>query len=197
MGIWENLFGKNKAIKPVKSPFLPPKEEPVDIEFAKNFTQKGGRFLYIDSELRLHQNYQDIGVENAWESEQILTLNPEFSTQFGSTFIEQTSGNLKAYKAAVIGCEYLISNTAKILLSQNQIKHFKLTDLPETVIVVAHVNQLVRDVSQGMTLLKNKYDKAIPTNITTLKIKSDSGEEKSTPELYTSAKNIYLLLQDF
>jgi L-lactate utilization protein LutC len=83
------------------------------------------------------------------------------------------------------------------LLSQNQIKHFKLTDLPETVIVVAHVNQLVRDVSQGMTLLKNKYDKAIPTNITTLKIKSDSGEEKSTPELYTSAKNIYLLLQDF
>ena len=43
MGIWENLFGKNKAIKPVKSPFLPPKEEPVDIEFAK--TNEGEVFV--------------------------------------------------------------------------------------------------------------------------------------------------------
>ena len=78
-----------------------------------------------------------------------------------------------------------------------RIKHFKLTDLPQTVIVVAKLDQLVRDVSQGMTLLKNKYATSIPTNITTLKIKSDSEEEKGSPELNSNSKNIYLLLQDF
>jgi uncharacterized alpha/beta hydrolase family protein len=58
------------------------------------------------------------------------------------------------------------------------------------------MNQLVRDVSQGMTLLKNKYPKKIPTNITTLKIRSDSEEEKQADKSGTSSKSIYLLLED-
>ena len=40
-----------------------------------------------------------------------------------------------------------------------------------TIIVKANLNQLVRDVSQGMAFLKKKYPEKIPTNITTLKIK--------------------------
>ena len=93
-------------------------------------------------------------------------------------------------------CEYIISNTGKILLSEHQIKHFKIPNLPETVIIVAKSNQLVKDVSHGMTLLKNKYGKEIPTNISTLNVKSNSTKEKITSELETSAKNIYLLLED-
>jgi hypothetical protein len=58
------------------------------------------------------------------------------------------------------------------------------------------MSQLVRDVSQGMTFLKNKYPQTIPTNITTLKIKSDTEEEKDTTEYNTTSKSIYLLLED-
>ncbi len=82
-------------------------------------------------------------------------------------------------------------------MSENQIRHFKLSDLPETIIVKARMDQLVRDVSQGMTLLKNKYPKTIPTNITTLKIKSDSEEaEKAVATSGNTSKSIYLLLED-
>ena len=45
MGIWDNLFGKNKQKKSHNSPFLPTEEDPLDIGFAKNFTKKGGLFL--------------------------------------------------------------------------------------------------------------------------------------------------------
>jgi hypothetical protein len=55
------------------------------------------------------------------------------------------------------------------------------------------MDQLVRDVSQGMTFLKNKYPKTIPTNITTLKIKSDPEEVAAYS---TTSKSIYLLLED-
>ena len=97
----------------------------------------------------------------------------------------------------MIDCEYLISNTGKILLSEYQIKHFKLSELPQIIIVKAATNQLVRDVSQGMTSLKNKYLNAIPTNITTLKIKAETVEEEIKLEaLSTSPKSIYLLLED-
>ena len=109
---------------------------------------------------------------------------------------DQNSENLKSFKAAVIFCEYIISDSGKILLSEHQIHHFKIPNLPETIIVFAKSNQLVKDVSQGMTLLKNKYKNQIPTNISTLNVKSNFIKEKfpSAPE--TSAKNIYLLLEE-
>jgi len=196
MGIWDNLFGKNKAKKPQNSPFLPEQEEPIDIIFARNFTRKGGKFLFIESKSSLVDNFKDICTENNWNPQQVLCLNDSLSSQFGASSIPQNSGSLKAYEAALIECEYLISNTGKILLSEYQIKHFKLSDFPQTVIVKASMSQLVRDVSQGMSLLKNKYPGKIPTNITTLKIRSDSEEEKRTLESGTTSKSIYLLLED-
>ena len=197
MGIWDKFFGKSKPQKPEKSPFLPTEEDPLDIGFAKNFTREGGRFLYIESKDLLLVNFKEICVENNWEPQQILSLNQTTSDLFYTSYINETSGNLKAYKAALIDCEYLISNTGKILLSENQIRYFKLSDLPETTIVKPRMDQLVRVVSQGMTLLKNKYPKTIPTNITTLKIKSDSEEtKKAVATSSTTSKSIYLLLED-
>jgi hypothetical protein len=193
MGIWDKFFGKSKTQKTKKSPFLPNEEDPLDIGFAKNFTRKGGRFLYNESKDILLSNFNEICVENNWEHQQILSLNQTNSDLFSTSYVNETSGSLKAYKAALIDCEYLISNTGKILLSENQIKHFKLSDLPETIVVIASMDQLVRDVSQGMTFLKNKYPKTIPTNITTLKIKSDPEEVAASS---TTSKSIYLLLED-
>ena len=193
MGIWDKFFGKSKTQKPKKSPFLPNEDDPLDIGFAKNFTRKGGRFLYNESKDILLSNFNEICVENNWEPQQILSLNQTNSDLFSASYVNETSGSLKAYKAALIDCEYLISNTGKILLSENQIRHFKLSDLPETIVVMASMDQLVRDVSQGMTFLKNKYPKTIPTNITTLKIKSDPEEVAGSS---TTSKSIYLLLED-
>jgi hypothetical protein len=193
MGIWDKFFGKSKTQKPKKSPFLPNEEDPLDIGFAKNFTRKGGRFLYNESKDILLSNFNEICVENNWEHQQILSLNQTNSDLFSTSYVNETSGSLKAYKAALIDCEYLISNTGKILLSENQIRHFKLSDLPETIVIIASMDQLVRDVSQGMTFLKNKYPKTIPTNITTLKIKSDPEEVAPSS---TTSKSIYLLLED-
>ena len=196
MGIWDNFFGKGKAEKPKNSPFLPEKEDPLDLEFAKNFTRKGGKFLFNESQSNLIDNFKNICIEKQWELEHVLSLNENLSSQFGTSLITQHSGNLKAYKAALIECEYLISNTGKVLLSEYQIKHFKLPDLPQTIIVFAGMKQLVRDVSQGMTFLKNKYPQNIPTNITTLKIKVDSDDENQSLEAGTTSKSIYLLLED-
>ena len=193
MGIWDKFFGKSKTQKSKKSPFLPNEEDPLDIGFAKNFTRKGGRFLYNESKDILLSNFNEVCVENNWEPQQILSLNQTNSDLFSTSYVNETSGSLKAYKAALIDCEYLISNTGKILLSENQIRHFKLSDLPETIVIIASMDQLVRDVSQGMTFLKNKYPKTIPTNITTLKIKSDPEEVAPSS---TTSKSIYLLLED-
>ena len=49
-----------------------------------------------------------------------------------------------------------ISNSGKILLSDQQIKHLKLIDLPETIVISAKISQFSNDVSEAMSNLKNK-----------------------------------------
>ena len=196
MGIWDKFFGQFIGKKTKESPYMPVKEDPIDIIFAKKFTSKGGRFLFCESSDSLFNNYKEICFENKWNPSMILCLEKRLSLSLDIKLFDQSLENLKSFKAAVIFCEYLISDSGKILLSEHQIRHFKISDLPETMVVFAKSNQLVKDVSQGMTFLKNKYKKQIPTNISTLNIKSNVIKEKfpSVPE--TNAKNIYLLLED-
>ena len=196
MGIWDRFFGQFTGKKPKQSPYMTIKEDPIDISFAKNFTSKGGRFLFCESSDSVFNNYKEICIENKWNPSAILCLEKMLSLSLDIKLFDQSSENLKSFKAAVIFCEYLISDSGKILLSEHQIRHFKIPDLPETMVVFAKSNQLVKDVSQGMTLLKNKYKKEIPTNISTLNIKFKIIKEKFPSTLETSAKNIYLLLED-
>ena len=196
MGIWDKFFGNATGKKSRKSLYMPIEEDPIDISFAKNFTSKGGRFLFCESSESVFNNFKEIFVENNWDPSIILCLEKRLSLRLDVKLFDQSLENLKSFKAAVIFCEYIISDTGKILLSEHQIRHFKIPDLPETMVVLAKSNQLVKDVSQGMTLLKNKYEKEIPTNISTLNIKSKIIKEKFPSTQETSAKNIYLLLED-
>ena len=196
MGIWDKFFGNATGKKSKKSLYMPIEEDPIDISFAKNFTLKGGRFLFCESSESVFNNFKEICIENKWDPSIILCLEKRLSLRLDVKLFDQSLENLKSFKAAVIFCEYIISDTGKILLSEHQIRHFKIPDLPEIMVVLAKSNQLVKDVSQGMTLLKNKYEKEIPTNISTLNIKSKIIKEKFPSTQETSAKNIYLLLED-
>ena len=196
MRIWDRFFGPFTGKKPKQSPYMPIKEDPIDISFAKNFTSKGGRFLFCESSDSVSNNYKEICIENKWNPSAVLCLEKMLSLSLDIKLFDQSPENLKSFKAAVIFCEYLISDSGKILLSEHQIRHFKIPDLPETMVVFAKRNQLVKDVSQGMTFLKNKYKKQIPTNIRTLNIKSNVIKEKFSSVPETSAKNIYLLLEE-
>lgn len=183
--------------KPEKSPYFPDSEGPLDLGFVKKFTSFGGFFLYNDSSELVLKNFKEICTENNWNQSEIISLNQNLAQRFQVSFVEQASGKLDNFKAILIHCEFLISNTGKILLSNNQINHFKIKALPKTIIVSAKISQIARDVSQGMTQLKNKYINTIPTNITTLNIKRKSSNDKQNQEEQTDSKNIYLLLEDY
>ena len=99
------------------------------------------------------------------------------------------------FKAGLFLCEYLISNTGSILFCDQQTYHYKINELPKVIIVYASISQLVSDVSEGMTLLKNKYQNTIPTNISTLNSKIDRNEDEIDSK-FNRSKIIYLLLQD-
>jgi hypothetical protein len=176
-----------------QSPFMPKKKDPIEIEFVKNFTQHGGRFLFIEHTNDLFGNFQNILSENTWEQQHVSCLHADLANHFGI----KTSDNYspEKHKVLLTTCESLIANKGSFLVCKHQIKNIKVDALPDYIIVFATLSQLTTDVSAAMSKLKQKYYGALPTNITNISVKDESADNTS---LYhgRNAKNIYLLLQE-
>ena len=165
----------------------------IDLIFAENFTKSGGRFIFIDEINSTKEVFEKIFEENQWDSENVCSLNPNVAKNLEIKSIRKIDN--ENVRALVTECEFLISNTGRILICNKQIKSNKIGDLPSVLIVLAKSNQFVSDVSEGMTMLKNKYKGNFPTNITTLNVKNKLNEDNFLT-YGNSAKDIYLILSD-
>ena len=165
----------------------------IDLIFAENFTKSGGRFIFIDEINSTKEVFEKIFEENQWDFENVCSLNANVAKNLEIKSIRKIDN--ENVRALVTECEFLISNTGRILICNKQIKSNKIEDLPSVLIVLAKSNQFVSDVSEGMTMLKNKYKGNFPTNITTLNVKNKLNEDNFLT-YGNSAKDIYLILSD-
>ena len=196
MGFWSKLFGaKTRTGKlPVDSPFLPKKKDEIEVIFAKLFTKKGGKFIYSEDVKSSDNYFKLILEENHWKNEDVLCFDKNLSDRFRVS-CQPINIDANEFKVFLISCEYLIANKGTILICNYQLKDFKLDNLPPYIIVYSGLDNFVNDVSEGMTNLKNKYSKQLPSNITTLNVKNSS-DEKDFLSYGNSAKSLYLLLQE-
>ena len=192
MGFWDFFKSKKNDNSESEESSLPNIGSD-DLVFAKNFTNSGGRFIFIDEINSTKEVFEKIFEENQWDSENVCSLNPNVAKNLEIRSIRKIDN--ENIKALVTECEYLISNTGRILICNKQIKSNKIEDLPSVLIVLAKSNQFVSDVSEGMTMLKNKYKGNCPTNITTLNVKNKLNEDNFLT-YGNSAKDIYLILSD-
>ena len=192
MGFWD-LFQKKKTNK-IKDESHVNDETSEELVFAKKFTEAGGKFIYIDKGDSVIDTFTKIKDENQWDKNNVKCLSPALSKNLA---IKKTNDIVEEedLKALVIECEFLLSNSGRMLISSNQIKNNKLDSLPDVLIVIARSNQFVGDVSEGMTRLKSKYSKKIPTNITTINVKNKFIEDDFL-SYGNSAKDIYLIISD-
>mgnify|MGYP003310011374 CR=1 FL=1 len=89
-------------------------------------------------------------------------------------------------------CEYLIADDGSILISSNQVAEKKLNELPENIIILAKTDQLINNISEGLSGIKNS-GASIPSNITNLKHFKDCND-KDFLSYGSSSKNLYLIL---
>ena len=194
MSFWAKFFGKKK--KKEKSKYLPENEIPNDLSFVKKFTIKGGRFLFCENNNETSFNFNEILVENNWNLNEVFCFDNDIKKNLNVDVLKDEFSP-KNFKTCIIKCEFLISNTGLILVCDKQIKHFKLKELPDTLIILSQINQFSKDVSDAMSLLKNKYENTIPTNITTINIYNYLEKENNMSLDKNNSKNIYLLHQDY
>ena len=77
MGFWD-LFQKKKA-KNIKDENLTDDEISEELTFAKNFTDAGGRFIYIDDGDSVIYTFNKISEVNNWEKENVKCFSSSLS----------------------------------------------------------------------------------------------------------------------
>jgi hypothetical protein len=192
LGFWDFFKSKKKDESESGESSLP-NIGSNDLIFAKNFTNSGGRFIFIDEINSTKEVFEKIFEENQWNPENVCSLDTNVAKNLEIKSIRKIDN--ENVKALVTECEFLISNTGRILICNKQIKSNKIEDLPSILIVLAKSNQFVSDVSEGMTKIKNKYKGNFPKNITTLNVKNKLNEDNFLT-YGNSAKDIYLILSD-
>lgn len=197
MNLWSRFFPdkKNKDSVSEKSKYVPEETIPSDIMFAKNFTTKGGRFLFNHEDQNIKAFLTNILKENNWTTDEIISFDLQFAEKFELNYVDKKQTIKDTSKALFLDCEYLISSTGGILVCDKQIRNFKKDDLPQGLIIYAKLDQLVADLSDGMTKINKKYYEKRPTNITTIESKLLE-EGTLTSSKSTNSKIIYLILED-
>jgi hypothetical protein len=195
MSLFKKFFGtSNESSEEEKeSEFFnaPSENAAADEKFTYNFKKNGGKFLYCENLDEVKEQFENILEENDWfESDAVCFESKLFS------ILEENKLNFTDPKSPVFlfaSCENLIADEGAILFSSNQIKQNKPNELPDNIIILATTSQILANKSDGLQVIKKKYDKEYPTNITTIKYFEKTKEEDFL-HYGSSPKNLYLLL---
>lgn len=170
---------------------MPKIETPTDNRFVQNFIKNGGKFLYSENENEVNKNITLIIEENSWKKSNLISLDKNISKRFRLDY--SFSKDSKDETICLIStCEYLIADDGSILISSNQVAEKKLDELPGDIIILAKTDQLINNISEGLSGIKNN-SKSIPSNITNLKHFKDCND-KDFLSYGSSSKNLYLIL---
>lgn len=198
MGVFDKLFGGGKKVsketEETRGEHLPDLKIPIDEKFTIYFKKNGGKFIYCEDFTEVLAALQNIISENNWQSKLFYTLDKRVNERFSTERLGFTD-NSNESDIFFTTCEHLVAHNGSILVCSNQIKERKLNELPSNLIVFATTSQLVDSISEALKIIKKKYPKKIPDNITSLKHFELTQENKNDFLSYGSAsKNVYLLL---
>lgn len=164
---------------------------PVDEKFTYNFKKNGGKFLYCENLNEVKDQFLNILEENDWFECEALCYEPKLFSMLDENKLSYDKPADPKFLFAT--CENLIADEGSVLFSSNQIKQNKPNDLPNNIIILATTSQILEAKSDGLRVIKKKYDKDYPTNITTIKY-FEKAKDEDFLQYGSTAKNLYLLL---
>jgi hypothetical protein len=196
MSLFRKFFGSNNPDSDDQNDteynkYAPENTMPVDEQFIFNFKKNGGKFLYCENQIEVNDQFENILEENDWFESEALCYEPNLYKLLEENNIDYKKQTNSLFFLAT--CENLIADEGSILFSSNQIKQKKPNELPDNIIIIATTSQIIGSKSDGLSVIKKKYQTDYPTNITTIKY-FEKVEEEDFTQYGSSAKNLYLLL---
>ena len=163
------------------------KNADLDYKFAQLFTHSGGFFNYCQDEAEALQVLnQIVKIEDI---KSVFCCDEDLKNFLNVVKVSYTPELELFNDAAFITCEYLIAYDGRIMLSHNNILHYHSSRLPEKIIIMANVSQIVTNLGDAMMKVKRRVTLKNLTSISGNQSKLDTPNKDNT-------KLFLLLLED-
>jgi L-lactate dehydrogenase complex protein LldG len=172
-------------------------EEPLEIQFAQNFSALNGKFIFCENEAEFIENFEFIAKDNQWEN--IFCLEPQIKELLskGNIKFSDREEDLLKTDIGLTLCECLIARTGSVMISSRQASGRRLPVYSNFHIVVAYTSQLVNHVREGLKFIKEKYNNQLPSMISTISGPSRTADiEKTLVQGAHGPKEIFVFLID-
>jgi L-lactate dehydrogenase complex protein LldG len=172
-------------------------KDSLEEQFAKAFTKAGGQFVFCENEMEFFEILISLAEENQWKKfycrEPLITQFMErVGFPFTTDYTEFPEGIV-----GITGCEALVSRLGSVIVSSKQGSGRRLFVVPTVHIIMAYASQIVGELKDALTLIKNKYGDQIPSMIAALTGPSRTADIEKT--LVTPAhgpRDIFVFLID-
>ncbi|MBS1743414.1 MAG: LUD domain-containing protein [Bacteroidetes bacterium] len=130
------------------------------IVFAEAFTQLQGKFAFCIDEKDLRMQLEQLFTERKW-------TKIYFTEDFISTILtgRKSYDNLPGCDVSITGCEYIVARTGTIVLSSAQQSGRTTSVYAPVHICIAYSRQMLYDLQEALSFLKEKYKNNIPSQI--------------------------------
>jgi L-lactate dehydrogenase complex protein LldG len=172
-------------------------EEPLEIQFAQNFSLLDGKFVFCENESEFIENIHFIAKDNEWKD--LFCLEPkikELLQKAKINFSDQEKDFLNTNISLTL-CENLVARTGSIIITSKQASGRRLPIYGNTHIVIAYTSQIVPHVKDALKNIRDKYDKNLPSMISTITGPSTTADiEKTLVKGAHGPKDVFVFLID-
>ena len=175
---------------------FPAAPDELEVVFAEQFNLLGGRFIFCVNRQELAFQFNSLVKKSDWQK--VYCLESKIRELVGSSLEERfTDQDLTNCDVSVTGCECLVARTGSIVMSAAQSSGRNTSVYAPIHICIAFTSQLVYDVKDALTLVKEKYNGKLPSLITFATGPSRTADiEKTLVVGVHGPKEVYCFLVD-
>jgi L-lactate dehydrogenase complex protein LldG len=180
-----------------ESSVFTPSEDPIELLFARQFSETGGQFVFCENEGEFKESIAvllaDQNTDTLWCADTaIATLLTAAGLQFRSG-----ENAIEGSVIAITGCEFLIARTGSIMISSRQLSGRRAPFYADNHLVVAYTSQLVEQLKDALKELRQRYADQPPSLITTITGPSRTADiEKTLVQGAHGPKEVFVFLID-
>jgi L-lactate dehydrogenase complex protein LldG len=141
-------------------PVVQPPQQDLVVEFAEQFTQLQGKFVFCLDQKELVEHFNKLCYQNQWTK--LYCEEAKWRNIIPPNSLHE---DIVTCEASVTSCEVLVARTGSIVMSSVHQGRIPSVYAPVHV-CIAYTSQLVYDIKDGLTTIKDKYRQYLPSLIT-------------------------------
>jgi L-lactate dehydrogenase complex protein LldG len=194
------LIEKSEVPYPIldqDSPVFREIDDAPEVVFAEELIRAGGKFVYCDNKDEFVGTLKSFILEKNWGLIYSQDIVIREILQEGGIPVASPGFPLTDARIGLARCEFLIAGSGSVMVSSKLNPGRQIACFPEIHLVLAYSSQLVQDLKQALSGLKQRYKDNFPSMVTVITGPSRSTDIENTMIMGAHGpKELYVFMID-